>query len=142
MLFCQCTLIFYYQKHTIMKQLIPAFKLITSLSFLCILAVLLTSMSSSDVIPNSDIVCIDAPTEHFFMDYDLDDCESAPTAVACSSWSLYSRINCGCAPNSPGNSSSTHSFHKRKYARTCWIVGMSQISWSEYSPWICDRVCL
>ena len=125
-----------------MRNITPSFKFISSLLMLCLVAALVTSMTTREAITNSEDLLMESNSTHFFMDYDFPDDKSQPTAIACSSYSLYDSINCGCAPSSPGNSSPTYSFHKRKYARTCWIVGHSSLSWSEYSPWVCDRVCL
>ena len=116
-----------------MNQLNSTFKLLSGVLMLCLVITLVTSMKSTDDIEAAN------RDNHFFMEYEIEDCE--PEAVQCSRWRFHSRVNCGCGTNSPGNSSSTHSFHKDYYQRTCWTSTSPVAYWTSYSPGVCNSVC-
>jgi len=114
-------------------------KTILGLAMLSLLFVLVSSMTTAEVTLHNASV----KTNHisFFDECDIEHLDLTTVGVTCGNWYRYHRTNCGCAPNSPGNSSSSYSFHRDYYKRTCWTNSAPVAYWSDFSPGVCNSVC-
>lgn len=114
-------------------------KAILGIAMLCSLFIFMSSTTTTDItIDNANIYTNNVS---FFDECDLEDIDLSAASYTCGGWYRYRRVNCGCAPNSPGNSSPTYSFHRDYYKRTCWTNTAPVAYWTQFSPGVCNSVC-
>jgi len=116
-----------------MRFLISKLNFFIGLSMLLTLGLMTMSMTTSDIVSKTEVANVEVVNSVSIIDYADEEVVNSFSGVACSRWKKVKTSACACYESYANKD-------RIDYKRTCWLVGMSHISWTQ-EGYLCRNVC-